>query len=274
VPVGPAVAEVADVQAVEVDASTGGGDAEELAGVRAGGPDRPGHAVALGDEVVHLAAEVGERRSPHGHEVPEPLPVHVALLRVGDEPRIEEVVDHLEPALVDDLVEHPLDDGLVVCHARGSSPPRRRITACRFGARGAILEGTVSRPGGRGAGPGDRGRRRGRSGLHRAGCWRDASRGDPQESATENRPPMGRPGDGAVTGKGETVREERTSARGDPGGSVNPTRSKVERGRAGPADLPRWTAQMDGHPAPQGRTEPRLQAGSPSRLRRTCSHGL
>ena len=34
---------------------------------------------------------------------------------------------------------------------------------------------------------------RGRSGLHRAGCWLTASRGDPQDSATENRPPMARP---------------------------------------------------------------------------------
>ena len=31
---------------------------------------------------------------------------------------------------------------------------------------------------------------RGRSGLRRAGCWLTASRGDSQESATENRPPM------------------------------------------------------------------------------------
>src|SRR5690606_41364394 len=28
---------------------------------------------------------------------------------------------------------------------------------------------------------------------------------------------------------------------------VTPTRSKVERGTAGPAHVPRWTAQMDGH---------------------------
>ena len=33
---------------------------------------------------------------------------------------------------------------------------------------------------------------RGRSGLRRAGCWLTASRSDPQESATENRPPMAR----------------------------------------------------------------------------------
>ena len=32
-------------------------------------------------------------------------------------------------------------------------------------------------------------RGRGKSGLHRAGCWPTASRGDPQDSATENRPP-------------------------------------------------------------------------------------
>jgi hypothetical protein len=43
----------------------------------------------------------------------------------------------------------------------------------------------------------------------------------------------------AATGKGETVRQERTSARGDPGGSANPTRSKVKRGTAGPAGVPR-----------------------------------
>ena len=31
---------------------------------------------------------------------------------------------------------------------------------------------------------------RGRSGLRRAGCWLTASRGDPQDSATERKPPM------------------------------------------------------------------------------------
>jgi hypothetical protein len=80
---------------------------------------------------------------------------------------------------------------------------------------------------------------RGRSGLRRAGCWLTASRGDPQESATENKPPMGGGLRAAVTGKGETVRQERTSVEGDPGGLVNPTRSKVKRGTAGPANVPR-----------------------------------
>ena len=62
---------------------------------------------------------------------------------------------------------------------------------------------TVSRPGGRGTGR-SAGPCRGRSGLHRAGCWLTASRGDPQDSATESKPPMA--GLRARTGKGETVR--------------------------------------------------------------------
>ena len=44
------------------------------------------------------------------------------------------------------------------------------------------------------------------------------------------------------TGKGETVRQERTSVRGDPGGSANPTRSKAETGTGCPSDVPRWAA--------------------------------
>ncbi len=32
---------------------------------------------------------------------------------------------------------------------------------------------------------------RGKSELHRAGCWITSSGGDPKESATENRPPRG-----------------------------------------------------------------------------------
>ena len=42
---------------------------------------------------------------------------------------------------------------------------------------------------------------RGKSGLHRAVSLLTAGRGDPTESATENRPPM----DLRITGKGETV---------------------------------------------------------------------
>jgi hypothetical protein len=92
----------------------------------------------------------------------------------------------------------------------------------------ALWAVTVSRPGGRGTGR-TAGPCRGRSGLHRAGCWLTASRGDPQDSATERKPPMA--GLRVRTGKGETVRQERTSDGGDPAGSVNPTRSKAKRGK-------------------------------------------
>ena len=40
------------------------------------------------------------------------------------------------------------------------------------------------------------------------------------------------------TGKGETVRQERTSVPGDRGGLANPTRSKVEQGVDGPSNTP------------------------------------
>ena len=46
----------------------------------------------------------------------------------------------------------------------------------------------TSRPGGR---VGAFGHRRGKSGLHRAGWWVTPTRGDPRDSATENRPPSG-----------------------------------------------------------------------------------
>ena len=51
-----------------------------------------------------------------------------------------------------------------------------------------------------------------------------------------------------ATGKGATVRKERTSARGNPGGYVNPTRSKVKRGTAGPATCPQ-VDRSDGWPS-------------------------
>ena len=57
---------------------------------------------------------------------------------------------------------------------------------------GGRLGPTVSRPGGRGTGR-SAGPCRGRSGLRRAGCWLTASRGDPQDSATERKPPMAGP---------------------------------------------------------------------------------
>jgi hypothetical protein len=47
-----------------------------------------------------------------------------------------------------------------------------------------------------------KGGRRGKSGLHRAGCWLTASRGDSKDSATENQTA----GAGNGAGKGEKVR--------------------------------------------------------------------
>ena len=75
------------------------------------------------------------------------------------------------------------------------------------------------------------GTRRGKSGLLRARWWVTPTRGDPRDSATENRPP-GRLG---APGKGETVVQETTSTPGDGGGSVNPTRSKTKRTTGPPA---------------------------------------
>ena len=63
---------------------------------------------------------------------------------------------------------------------------------------------------------GDRGARRGKSGLHRARWWATPTRGNPRESATENRPP--RSPRRSVRGKGETVVQETTSDPGDRAG--------------------------------------------------------
>src|SRR3954464_6234867 len=82
----------------------------------------------------------------------------------------------------------------------------------------------MSRPGGR-----DGETRRGRSGLHRARWWATPTRGDPRDSATENRPPLRPPG---RRGKGETVVQETNSDPGDRVGSANPTWSKVKKSGA------------------------------------------
>ncbi len=123
--------------------------------------------------------------------------------------------------------------------------------------------------------PGDRVEEtpRGRSGLRRAGWWVTPTRGDPRDSATENRPP---PPSRDGGGKGETVEQETTSTPGDRRGSANPTRSKTRQRTTAPARrtarpsarVGRWrpsaTAVVDGWSPhrPRGRrTEPGLQAG-------------
>src|SRR3954451_2837608 len=127
--------------------------------------------------------------------------------------------------------------------------------------------------------PGDRvitpleARCRGKSGLHRARWWVTPTRGDPRDSATENRPPLRSPDRG---GKGETVVQETTSDPGDRAGSANPTWSKVKksgafghrtraRSRAArpSARVDRWrlsaTAARDGWSPPDGPQGPRGQ---------------
>lgn len=59
---------------------------------------------------------------------------------------------------------------------------------------------TADEPGGRPRGVPFGGASRGTSGLHRAGWWLTATRGDPRDSATESKPPGT-----SVPGKGETV---------------------------------------------------------------------
>ena len=89
-------------------------------------------------------------------------------------------------------------------------------------------------PGDRGGVPnhfGGRSRRRGRSGLHRARWWVTPTRGNPRDSATENRPPAG-PAQAGRAGKGETAVQETTSGPGDRTGSANPTWSKVKKSGA------------------------------------------
>ncbi len=78
---------------------------------------------------------------------------------------------------------------------------------------------------------------RGRSGLHRAGCWLTASRGDLQESATENRPPMAMPlGSAQVRvkrcGKSAPANGVTRSARQTPPGA------RSNRGTDGPSGAP------------------------------------
>ncbi len=90
---------------------------------------------------------------------------------------------------------------------RGGRPPRpgarspgrvtRRGTGGPCGA--ATMTSTADEPAGRSRRV-PSGARRGTSGLHRAGWWVTPTRGDPRDSATENRPPAA-----SAAGKGETV---------------------------------------------------------------------
>ncbi len=104
------------------------------------------------------------------------------------------------------------------------------------------MDGAVaSRPGGRVPAPSRERRRpvRGTSGLHRARCWVTPSRGDPQESATENRPPMAwrhvqarvkRCGKSApAPGATRAARQTPPGARPDRGRTARPTGAQAPR---------------------------------------------
>src|SRR3954467_223620 len=81
----------------------------------------------------------------------------------------------------------------------------------------------------------------GKSGLHRAGCWLTASRGDSRDSATEKRPP-------AKAGKGETVREERTAPVATRAARQAPPGARAHRGAMRlPAALPGSSLEAGGN---------------------------
>src|SRR6266511_3066621 len=123
-----------------------------------------------------------------------------------------------------------------------------------------------------------RSRDRGKSGLRRAGCWLTASRGDPQESATESRPPPAtrrrQGGNGAV--RAHQRPGDRSAWQTPPG--ARPNRGRTGRHATGgdrPGRVPWWAArgrrqrrsQMDDRLAAQrGQTEAGLQPGSPDPL--------
>ena len=106
-------------------------------------------------------------------------------------------------------------------------------------------------PGGRGSTCGWRSR--GRSGLHRAGRWATPTRGDPRDSATENRPPPRAPRSAAVRVKRWCKRPP--SAAGDRRGSANPTRSKVEEGLGHPHPRAPYARTIEGGPPKDPRVD-------------------
>ena len=125
-----------------------------------------------------------------------------------------------EPPVLNDQAPNKHD----IVHECGSGPSLQ--VTHRAGGRQARVSNDVQ--GGAGwAVPAPVRRDRGKSGLHRAGCWPTASRGDPQDIATENRPP---PLPCQRDGKGETAAGRRPG-RGAPEVAeldLNPVRALAE----------------------------------------------
>ena len=118
-------------------------------------------------------------------------------------------LDHTDKGMEVQLVDLPVSPGSParVAAARGrragAARPRRRrgpVTVAVQPRRDADPYTGGGRVGRTVASVGNH--RRGRSGLRRAGWWPTATRGDPRDSATENRPPPPVAGGGS---KGETV---------------------------------------------------------------------
>ena len=126
------------------------------------------------------------------------------------------------------------------------------------------MAAVVSRPGGRVPTRSVRGT----SGLHRAGCWVTPSRGDPQESATENRPPMA---DSSAQVRVKRCGKSAPAPGATPVARQTPPGARPSRGMGCPPATPRVgrksrraTAGREGWPSP-GRpgTESGVQADSP-----------
>ena len=110
---------------------------------------------------------------------------------------------------------------------------------------------------------------RGTSGLHRARCWVTPSRGDPQESATENRPPMAACSPEAAA----QVRVKRCGKSAPASGVTRmawqtPPGARSDRGRAArPPTPPGRPLELSGNRQPRGMAA--AGASAPDRIRRT-----
>ena len=128
--------------------------------------------------------------------------------RVGEDFRAV-VVDHTEKGMTVQLVEVPVLARVSGERAALGDEILARLEAPTCGPASSSSCGPDGRPAAGGREPASRtptlargrvGRtvasvgnhRRGRSGLRRAGWWPTATRGDPRDSATENRPPRSR----------------------------------------------------------------------------------
>src|SRR4051794_25154327 len=109
--------EVPDVGAHGLERLAGGGKPEAVARMCAGRAHQPCRPVAVDDDVLDLAVDIRHARPPLTDQGLERLAAgDVAHRTVVDEVLSEELVGGIEIALVDDLVEHPMERGLHIRH--------------------------------------------------------------------------------------------------------------------------------------------------------------